>query len=80
MTTMLAADGVQDWLSDTSDDVLKRIAAGAVNANQWMMLKAIDQINSGLRINVGADYLQDVLGMMRYLVCPWSGCCSSSRW
>ena len=47
MTTMVLADGVQDWLSDTSDDVLKRIAAGAVEANQWMMLKAIDQINSG---------------------------------
>jgi len=43
---MVVTDGVQDWLSDTSDDVLKRIAAGAVNANQWMMLKAIDQINS----------------------------------
>ncbi|WP_420119911.1 hypothetical protein [Nakamurella sp.] len=71
--TMVVADGVQDWLSDTSDDVLKRIAAGAVNANQWMMLKAIDQINSGLRINVGADYLQDVLGMMRYLVLPLVG-------
>ncbi len=73
MTTMLAADGVQDWLSDASDDVLKRIAAGAVNANQWMMLKAIDQINSGLRINLGADWLQDVLGMMRYLVLPVVG-------
>ncbi|ACV76862.1 hypothetical protein [Nakamurella multipartita] len=73
MTTMLAVDGVQDWLSDASDDVLKRIAAGAVNANQWMMLKAIDQINSGLRINLGADWLQDVLGMMRYLVLPVVG-------
>ena len=72
-TMMLAADGVQDWLSDASDDVLKRIAAGAVNANQWMMLKAIDQINSGLRINLGADWLQDVLGMMRYLVLPVVG-------
>src|SRR6478735_8626767 len=29
-TMMVAADGVQDWLSDASDDVLKRIAAGAV--------------------------------------------------
>ncbi|WP_420120923.1 hypothetical protein [Nakamurella sp.] len=73
MTTMVAADGVQDWLSDASDDVLKRIAAGAVNANQWMMLKAIDQINSGLRINLGADWLQDVLSMMRYLVLPVVG-------
>ena len=73
MTTMLVADGVQDWLSDASDDVLKRIAAGAVNANQWMMLKAIDQINTGLRINLGADWLQDVLGMMRYLVLPVVG-------
>ncbi len=72
-TMMLRADGVQDWLSDTSDDVLKRIAAGAVEANQWMMLKAIDQINSGLRINLGADWLQDVLGMMRYLVLPVVG-------
>ena len=73
MTTLVAADGVQDWLSDTSDDVLKRIAAGAVGASQWMMLKAIDQINSGLRINLGADWLQDLLGMMRYLVLPVVG-------
>ena len=73
MTTMLRADGIGDWLSDTSDDVLKRIAAGAVEANQWMMLKAIDQINSGLRINVGATWLQDVLVMMRYLVLPVVG-------
>jgi hypothetical protein len=73
MTTMLRADGISDWLSDTSDDVLKRIAAGAVEANQWMMLKAIDQINSGLRINVGATWLQDVLVMMRYLVLPVVG-------
>ncbi|ACV78343.1 hypothetical protein [Nakamurella multipartita] len=29
MTIMLQADGIGDWLSDTSDDVLKRIAAGA---------------------------------------------------
>ncbi|MGS0686519.1 hypothetical protein ACVBEQ_15465 [Nakamurella sp. GG22] len=73
MTTMLRADGIGDWLSDTSDDVLKRIAAGAVEANQWMMLKAIDQINSGLRINLGATWLQDVLVMMRYLVLPVVG-------
>lgn len=67
MTAMLRADGISDWLSDTSDDVLKRIAAGAVEANQWMMLKAIDQINSGLRINLAATWLQDVLVMMPYL-------------
>lgn len=73
MTTMLRADGIGDWLSDTSDDVLKRIAAGAVEANQWMMLKAIDQINSGLRINLAATWLQDVLVMMRYLVLPVVG-------
>src|SRR6478736_5734119 len=70
---MMLRTGISDWLSDTSDDVLKRIAAGAVEANQWMMLKAIDQINSGLRINLGADWLQDVLGMMRYLVLPVVG-------
>ena len=38
-----------------------------------MMLKAIDLINSGLRINLGADWLQDVLAMMRYLVLPVVG-------
>jgi len=70
---MMLRTGISDWLSDTSDDVLKRIAAGAVEANQWMMLKAIDQINSGLRINVGASWLQDVLTMMRYLVLPVVG-------
>jgi hypothetical protein len=67
-TQILVADGVSDWLSDSSNDILKRIAAGTVEANQWMMLKAIDLINSGLRINLGADWLQDVMAMMRYLV------------
>jgi type IV secretion system protein TrbL len=72
-TQILAADGVSDWLSDSSNDILKRIAAGTVEANQWMMLKAIDLINSGLRINLGADWLQDVMAMMRYLVLPVVG-------
>lgn len=71
--TFMRADGIGSWLSDTSDDVLKRIAAGAVEANQWMMLKAIDQINSGLRVNLGATWLQDILTMMRYLVLPVVG-------
>ena len=69
----LARDGVMDWLSDASNDILERIAAGAVQANQWMMLKAIDLINSGLRINLGASWLQDILGTMRYLVLPVVG-------
>src|SRR6478752_10698793 len=72
-STFVRADGIGDWLSDTSDDILKRLAAGAVEANQWMMLKAIDQINSGLRINLAATWLQDVLVMMRYLVLPVVG-------
>ena len=55
MTTMLRADGIGDWLSDTSDDILKRIAAGTVEANQWMMLKAIDQINSRPADQPGRD-------------------------
>ena len=38
-----------------------------------MMLKAIDLINSGLRINLGANWLQEVLAMMRYLVLPVVG-------
>ena len=62
--------GISDWLSDTSNDILKRIAAGAAAANQWIMLKAIDLINSGLRINLGASWFQEVLAMMRYLVLP----------
>jgi len=72
MGTLYVA-GVSDWLSDSSDDILKRIAAGTVAANQWMMLKAIDLINSGLRINLGASWLQEVLAMMRYLVLPVVG-------
>ena len=74
MLRLAAADGsVSDWLSDTSNDILRRIAAGAAEANQWMMLKAIDLINSGLRINLGASWLQDILGTMRYLVLPVVG-------
>ena len=38
-----------------------------------MMLKAIDLINSGLRVNLGADWLQDILATMRYLVLPVVG-------
>ncbi len=52
---------------------MKRIAAGTVEANQWMMLKAIDLINGGLRINLGSSWLQDVLATMRYLVLPVVG-------
>ena len=73
MILLSKADGIGDWLSDSSTDILKRIAAGTVEANQWMMLKAIDLINSGLRINLGAGWLQDVLAMMRYLVLPVVG-------
>jgi hypothetical protein len=65
--------GVNSWLSDASGDILQRIAAGAVAANQWMMLKAIDVINTGLRVNLGATWLQDILATMRYLVLPVVG-------
>jgi len=65
--------GVNSWLSDASGDVLQRIAAGAVAANQWMMGKAIDLINTGLRVNLGATWVQDILGAMRYLVLPVVG-------
>ena len=65
--------GMNSWLSDASNDILQRVAAGAVEANQWMMLKAIDLINSGLRVNLGADWLQEILTTMRYLVLPVVG-------
>ena len=69
MNTLAAADpsdgGMNSWLSDASNDILQRVAAGAVEANQWMMLKAIDLINSGLRVNLGADWLQEILTTMR---------------
>ena len=65
--------GINSWLSDTSTDILQRIAAGAVAANHWMMLKAIDLINSGLRVNLGANWLQEILTTMRYLVLPVVG-------
>ena len=67
------AGGINSWLSDTSTDILERIAAGAVAANQWMMAKAIDLINSGLRVNLGANWLQEILATMRYLVLPVVG-------
>ena len=38
-----------------------------------MMLKAIDLINSGLRVNLGANWLQEILATMRYLVLPVVG-------
>ncbi len=69
-TSAYQPTGISDWLSDTSNDILKRIAAGAVEANQWMMLKAIDLINGGLRVNLGANWIQNVLTTMRYLVLP----------
>jgi len=65
--------GVNSWSSDASGDILQRIAAGTVAANQWMMLKAIDLINTGLRVNLGATWLQDILTTMRYLVLPVVG-------
>lgn len=77
LSTLVAADpgdgGMNSWLSDASNDILQRVAAGAVEANQWMMLKAIDLINSGLRVNLGADWLQEILTTMRYLVLPVVG-------
>ncbi|MET3808389.1 hypothetical protein ABIB25_005418 [Nakamurella sp. UYEF19] len=65
--------GISDWLSDQSDDILRRIAAGTVNAMNWMMLKALDFVNGGSKINLGAQWLQDMLTMMRYLMLPVVG-------
>lgn len=65
--------GISDWLSDQSGDILRRIAAGTVNAMNWMMLKALDFVNGGSKINLGAQWLQDMLTMMRYLMLPVVG-------
>ena len=65
--------GISDWLSDQSDDILRRIAAGTVNAMNWMMLKALDFVNGGSKINLGTQWLQDMLTMMRYLMIPVVG-------
>jgi len=66
-------DGISDWLTDQSNDILRRIAAGFVNAMNWMMLKALDFVNGGSKINLGAQWLQEMLTMMRYLMLPVVG-------
>jgi len=65
--------GISDWLTDQSNDILRRIAAGFVNAMNWMMLKALDFVNGGSKINLGAQWLQGMLTMMRYLMLPVVG-------
>ena len=71
MTVYVA--GISDWLTDQSNDTLERIAAGTVRAMNWMMLKALDFANGGSTINLGAQWLQDVLTTMRYLTLPIVG-------
>lgn len=66
-------NGISDWLTDQSNDILRRIAAGFVNAMNWMMLKALDFVNGGSKINLGAQWLQEMLTMMRYLMLPVVG-------
>src|SRR6478609_7990280 len=64
------ASPVSDWLGDVANDGARSLATGVVEAANWAMFTALEQMKSGLRVNLGADYVQSVYNMVRYLVFP----------
>src|SRR6478736_5921763 len=64
------ASPVSDWLGDMANDGARSLATGVVEAANWAMFTALGQMQSGLRVNLGADYVQSVYNMVRYLVLP----------